>query len=35
MWNDYACIEDLYPGRAMVTTLRMLPERLTLDWLRS
>lgn len=35
MWNDYAFIEDLYPGRVMVTTLRMLPERLTLAWLRS
>jgi hypothetical protein len=35
MWNDYAYIENLYPGRVMVTTLRMTPERLTLDWLRS
>jgi hypothetical protein len=35
MWNDYAYIENLYPGRVMVTTLRMVPERLTLDWLRS
>jgi hypothetical protein len=35
MWNDYAYIEELYPGRVMVTTLRMIPERLSLDWLRS
>lgn len=35
MWNDYAYIENLYPGRVMVTTLRMVPERLTLDWLKS
>jgi hypothetical protein len=35
MWNDYAYIENLYPGRVMVTTLRMIPERLTLEWLRS
>lgn len=35
MWNDYAYIEELYPNRVMVTTLRMIPERLTLDWLRA
>jgi hypothetical protein len=35
MWRDYSHIEDLYPGRVMVTTLRMVPERLTLDWLKS
>ncbi len=35
MWNDYASLEGLYLGRVMVTTLRMLPDRLTLDWLRS
>jgi len=35
MWRDYAYIEDLYPGRVMVTTLRMVPERLTLEWLKS
>lgn len=35
MWNDYAYIEDLYPGQVIVTTLRMVPERLTLDWLNS
>lgn len=35
MWNDYAYIEELYPNRVMVTTLRMIPERLTLDWLKA
>jgi hypothetical protein len=35
MWNDYSYIEEQYPGLVMVTTLRMIPERLTLDWLRS
>lgn len=35
MWNDYAYIEELYPGRVMVMTLRMVPERLTLEWLTS
>ena len=35
MWNDYAYIEEQYPGRVMVTTLRMIPERLTLEWLRA
>ena len=34
MWNDYAYIEELYPDRVMVTTLRMVPERLTLKWLQ-
>ncbi len=35
MWNDYAQLEQRYPGRILVTTLRMVPERLTLEWLRS
>lgn len=35
MWNDYSYIENLYPGRVLVTTLRMVPERLTLGWLKS
>jgi hypothetical protein len=35
MWNDYAYIEELYPDRVMVTTLRMVSERLTLEWLES
>lgn len=35
MWNDYAHIEEMFPGRVLVTTLRMIPERLTTQWLRS
>ena len=35
MWNDYAYIEDQWPGRVKVVTLRMVPERLTSKWLRS
>ena len=35
MWNDYAYIEDSWPGLVKVVTLRMIPERITLDWLRS
>lgn len=35
MWRDYAGIEARWPGRIQVFTLRMMTERLTLDWLRS
>lgn len=35
MWDDYAKLEQSWPGKIMVLTLRMVPERLTLDWLRS
>lgn len=35
MWNDYAQLERSWPGTIMVATLRMIPERLTIDWLRS
>lgn len=35
MWNDYASIEAKNAARIRVFTLRMLPERITLDWLRS
>ncbi len=35
MWNDYAYLEDRWPGRVKVITLRMVPHRLGLDWLRS
>ena len=27
MWNDYACLERSRPGKIMVATLRMVPER--------
>jgi hypothetical protein len=35
MWDDYSRIERRHIGRILVVTLRMIPERLTLDWLRS
>jgi hypothetical protein len=35
MWNDYAKLERSWEGKIMVTTLRMLPERLTSEWLKS
>jgi hypothetical protein len=35
MWDDYARLEQSQKGRIMVLTLRMVPERLTLEWLRS
>ncbi len=35
MWNDYATLEKSWPGKIMVLTLRMVPERLTSQWLRS
>lgn len=35
MWNDYAALERSWPGKIMVSTLRMIPERLTFDWLKS
>ncbi|MGC1378746.1 MAG: hypothetical protein WA821_21115 [Anaerolineales bacterium] len=33
MWNDYVALENSHKGNVLVTTLRMIPERLTLDWL--
>jgi hypothetical protein len=35
MWDDYARLERSEKGKVLVLTLRMVPERLTLDWLRS
>jgi len=35
MWQDYAYIEELRPGRIKVVTLRMIPERITMEWLLS
>ena len=34
MWRDYAYIEDIWKGKVKVVTLRMIPERITLEWLR-
>jgi len=35
MWRDYAKIENLLPGSIRVVTLRMIPERITMEWLLS
>jgi hypothetical protein len=35
MWNDYAKLEESWPNKIMVSTLRMVPERITYQWLRS
>ena len=35
MWRDYAALEMRWPGKIKVVTLRMVPERLTLSWLRA
>jgi len=35
MWDDYIKLEDRYPDKVMVLTLRMVRERLTLEWLQS
>jgi len=35
MWNDYAHLERSRPGKILVATLRMIPERVTHEWLLS
>lgn len=35
MWKDYSELEDFGRGRILVTTIKMLNDRLTADWLRS
>lgn len=35
MWNDYASLESAWPGKVKVLTLRMVPDRITIEWLRS
>jgi hypothetical protein len=35
MWRDYAALETRWPGLVRVVTLRMVPERITYDWLTS
>lgn len=35
MWRDYAYIENLWPGLVKVVTLRMFPQRISIDWLLS
>ncbi len=35
MWRDYASLEQRWKGKIMVLTLRMVPERITREWLFS
>lgn len=35
MWDDYARLEESWANKIMVSTLRMVPERITYQWLRS
>jgi hypothetical protein len=35
MWSDYAALEEVGKGRIMVCTLRMVPQRITMEWLES
>ncbi len=35
MWSDYAKLEQSWQGKIMVLTLRMVTERITLEWLIS
>ena len=35
MWDDYAALEQGRPGKILVATLRMVPERITREWLLS
>jgi hypothetical protein len=35
MWRDYSSIEAIDEERVMVTTLRMVPDRITYEWLKS
>ncbi len=35
MWRDYSSIEAVNAEKIMVATLRMIPDRLTYDWLKS
>ncbi|MBI5773999.1 MAG: bstEII [Verrucomicrobia bacterium] len=35
MWDDYAALERSHKGRILVATLRMVPVRLTRQWLAS
>lgn len=35
MWHDYATLEAAWGGKVMIATLRMVPVRITLAWLKS
>lgn len=34
MWDDYAMLENSWPGKIKVVTLRMVPDRITYQWLK-
>ena len=33
MWDDYAKLEERWGDKIKVVTLRMIPERITMDWI--
>lgn len=33
MWDDYAKLEERWGNKIKVVTLRMIPERITMDWI--
>lgn len=35
MWRDYARLEQHWADRVMITTLRMIPDRVTQEWLNA
>jgi hypothetical protein len=35
MWDDYAALENSWKGKVQIVTLRMVPERITREWLFS
>ena len=35
MWRDYASIEESHPESIKIVTLRMIAERITMEWLLS
>lgn len=35
MWEDYSSLEEAWPGRIKVVTLRMVEQRITKEWLLS
>lgn len=34
MWDDYSYLEESEKGRILVLTLRMIPERITMKWMK-
>ena len=33
MWHDYAALEERWPPNVIVATLKMLPDRVTAEWI--